>query len=397
MRLEELVERARRALDKPSRFGYDIDVHRFLSIEPSPSGIEQALTKARSVGIDDSRISLLAVQLNRRIELLKALHPGVEAMPLEQAIDERWDEIKDYLWRAIEVDRDRYTAAVQLYGSGGLYVRIKRGTRVELPLQLCFMLTGGAQLVHSIVVVEPKSEVTIVTGCSIMTEALGLHVGVTEIFVEEEAKVVDIMVHSWTRTAHARPRTGVVLGDDDRYVGYYINLSSVETVQGEFTVNAKGDRASAKLVAILLGLERSTHDIYDEAKLIGEESSAEVLSRVVARDSSRIVTRAYIEGASRRSRGYIECNALLLSPTATVTTVPSLEAKSMDSELHHEASIGRLREEEIEYLIMRGFTEREAISILIRGFLEVDTEELPQHIAKSVEHVLDIVAQRSVA
>lgn len=398
--LEHLRERAQRALSKAAPFGPDIDITQFVKSSPLASvRLADALASAKSVGVnpESARISALYYQIDSRIEILRSLLKGVDIEPLDRALEERFDEVKQFFWRAVPVDLDKYTAITFLKGIGGYFIRVKRGTVAELPIQTCFFMSGGAQLVHNIVVVEENAKAVIVTGCTIMPEALGLHVGITEIYLERGAQLIDVMIHSWNRTTHVRPRTGVVVKDGATYVSYYINMSTTKTLQTRPTITLVGEGARTYSASILLGLADSHHDVGSHVIARGRSSRAELVSKIVARDSSRIVSRLRIDAEAEHVKGFTECSAVLLSDQASVETVPELYSKSSTAELHHEASIGKLRDEEIEYLVLKGFSPREAISILIRGFINVDLSFLTPEIRKSIEKVLDTLAERGVS
>ncbi|HDI02493.1 MAG TPA: SufD family Fe-S cluster assembly protein, partial [Ignisphaera sp.] len=244
--LETLEKKALQALTKPSPYGLDVDIKQFIEFEPmKPLSLFEEKDRLSKVGIDVTARTRAGYfyQVDNKVELFKSLVSGVEIIPLEQAIEERWDEIKQYLWRLIPVDLDKYTAITFLRGTGGHYIRIKKNTRVELPIQACFLMSGGAQLIHNIVVAEEGSEATIITGCTIAPEVIGLHVGVTEVFVEKGAKLIDIMVHSWNRVAHVRPRTAVLLDDDAIYASYYINMSTTKSLQSFPRIEIRGKNA----------------------------------------------------------------------------------------------------------------------------------------------------------
>ncbi len=397
--LEELQKRALAAVSKPAPYGPDVDAERYLSYTPRRRvSIVSMRERVEQVGIDVSgkTRSGYFYQVDSKVEIFKSLVPGVEILPLEVAIEEHWDEVKDYFWKLIPVDSDKYTAITFLRGSGGHFIRVKRNTRVELPIQACFLLSGGTQLVHNIVVIEEGAEATIVTGCTIAPEELGLHVGVTEIYLERGARLVDVMIHSWSRAAHVRPRTAALLSDEAIYASYYVNMSLTKSLQSLPKIYARGARSKVYTATIILGLGESIHDVGTSVELSGEGSSAELVSKLLARDSSRIATRLRIVGSAPRTRGYIECNGLLLSGNSAVVSIPELVALHQDADLFHEASIGRLREDEIEYLMLKGFSYNEAVSMLIRGFVDIELKHLTPQVEKSLQGVLDIVAKRSV-
>lgn len=396
---DELRRKAVEALSKPAPYGVDVDVEQFINYTPKRRvTILSERKRVEQVGIDISSKTRSAYfyQVDSKIEAYRSLVSGVEILPLKQAVEERWDEVRKYLWKLIPVDTDKYTAITFLKSSGGCYIRVKKNTRVELPIQTCFLLSGGTQFVHNIVVVEEGAEATIVTGCTIAPEEMGLHVGVTEIYLEQRAKLVDVMIHSWNRVTHVRPRTAVVLDDGAVYASYYINMSLTRSLQSLPKMYARGVNSRVYSATIVLGLGESVHDIGSVAKLSGEHSHAELISKVVARDRSKITARLHISSSAPKTSGYVECRGLLLSETSSITTIPELVASHSDAELFHEASIGKLRDDEIEYLMIKGFSYEEAISMLIRGFVNIELKYLPPQVEKAIQSVLDVLAKKSV-
>ncbi|MCI4435202.1 MAG: SufD family Fe-S cluster assembly protein, partial [Ignisphaera sp.] len=138
------------------------------------------------------------------------------------------------------------------------------------------------------------------------------------------------------------------------------------------------------------GLGDSHIDVGENAEILGEDAGAELIVRALARDESRIIMRSRIVGKGN-SRGHIECGGLMLSDKAYVQTIPELIALDPNVSLTHEAFIGRLAEDEINYLVSKGFTRDEAVSALVRGFASVEIENIPEKVKnyiKSVEKVL---------
>ncbi len=128
--------------------------------------------------------------------------------------------------------------------------------------------------------------------------------------------------------------------------------------------------------------------------LQGEGSKAELISRVIARDNANVVARGDIVGETKNVKGHLECRALILSDTARVASVPELTATRTDLELSHEAAVGKIAEEEINYLMARGLSEEEATSVIIRGFLNVDITGLPEALAQETKKMFELSLEK---
>lgn len=390
--LKQVESRAREALNKPSPYGQDIDVSGFLEVKPAGKPLLDE-AKAKEVGVDLSARALYT-QIDQVYYKYLSRIPGVEITRLEDFIEDRPDEAKEYVWKLVDPGKDKYTAIAALRGRGGYFIRVKRGVKVEEPIMAClFMSIGGLQAPHNIVIVEKDADATVYTGCAIAPEVVGLHVGISEFYVEEGATLRFVMVHSWNRVAHVRPRTVVRVKPGGRYISYYVNLAQVKTLQ-TYPVVYLGEGAYTYLASIVLGVGDADIDVGSAAVLDGENASAEIVSRSLARDSASIVARASIAG--RHGRGHIDCRGLMLSDKSVIRTIPELQALSPNTMLTHEASIGRLAEEEINYLVSKGFTKEEAVAILIRGFINVDVKGLPQRVREYIETIEKLTVEKTM-
>jgi Fe-S cluster assembly scaffold protein SufB len=392
--LEEVRRRALEGLSIAPPYGPDVDVLHYVELNKRVAPGRPDLSRASEVGIDLERAGRSAyyLQVDQRVLQYLSRVPGVEVTTVEEFIERDPDLAAEYLWKLLDPSKDRFTAAAALYGFGGFVVRVKKGVRVEEPIQTClFMSSPGLQAPHNIVILEEGAEVTVYTGCTIMPEPAGLHVGVSEFYVGRGARLRYVMVHSWNRVTHVRPRTAVKVCEGGEYVSYYISFGKVRSIQTFPTVYL-GKGARAYLASILLGLEDSEIDVGSYVTL-SEDSSAQVVSRVLARDRSKVWTRATISGSS--GRGHIDCRGMLIHETAQIYAVPELRALGREAQLTHEAAIGKLSEDEIAYLMSKGFSREEAEGILIRGFINVDLDWLPSRIRGYVEGILNLVASRA--
>lgn len=389
--LKGVESRARDGLSRPSPYGVDVDIHRFLDIEGGRGTLDEA--KVKEVGVDLTAKAIYT-QIDQTYFKYLSRIPGVEVARIEDFIESRPDEAREYIWRLIDPGRDKYVALAALKGRGGYFIRIKSNTKVEEPIMAClFMSIGGLQAPHNVVIVERKAEATVYTGCTIAPESYGLHVGISEFYVEEGATLRFVMVHSWNRVSHVRPRTAVKVASSGRYISYYVNIGRVKTLQ-TYPVVYLAENAYTYLASVVLGLEDADIDVGSAAVLEGEGAVAEIVSRSLARDSAKIIARASIAG--RGGRGHIDCRGLMLSDRASIQTIPELTALSPNVALTHEASIGRLAEDEINYLVSRGFSRDEAIAILLRGFVSVEVKGLPQKVREYIETVERLTVEKTM-
>lgn len=394
--IEELNKRAKEALNKKSAYGIDLDITKFKMYSLLEKKVEsfheldsKILEKSEEVGFSTSEENKSGsyFQIDSNPIYTRSKVKGLEIYSFEEALN--IEEVRSKIWSSVPVDQDKFTALAQLLGKGGYVIIVREGTKVEEPVQSCLFISNvEIQAPHNIIIAEDNSSVNIVTGCTIMPESVGLHAGISEFFVGKNAKVNFIMIHSWNRKTHVRPRTAAIVDEGGEFTYYYVNLKPVFSFQSYPKVVLKGESSMAYMSSTVLASENADIDIGGEIVFEGKNSKGEVISKSIAKDSSKIVARAKLVANAKNSKGHIECNGLILSPSSKIYAVPELEGNLNDVELTHEASIGKIAEDEIIYLMSKGFSREEAISILIKGFVTTKTVGLPPYLEKTL-HYLD--------
>ncbi len=402
--LRKIRERAEKALEKKAKYGPDIDLSKYSRIEINEIDdiIGLASEPAKRIGLSDREVSNAGyVQVNEKIwhgiivEGLK--RQGVIITSTGEAL-KKYSWVRDYYWRNISVDLDKYTAATELYSNGrGYFIYVPPGVKVKVPVYTCLFITSSweAQFVHNIVIVGDGAELNLITGCVVPHKIVGaLHVGVSEFYVGRNAKLSFAMIHAWNKGVHVRPRTSVRVMDGGSYISYYLVHSDVASIQAYPSVKLDRD-AKTHMASIILGSSNSIYDMGSEAVLQGENSSAEIVSRVIGRDESWIAARSRIRAFTSPSRGHIECLGLPLSKKATIIALPELESRVEGAELTHEAAIGKIAEEEIEYLMSKGFTEEEARALILRGFMRVEVPGLPLQTQRLIDATIKLLTEKA--
>ncbi|AWX32590.1 SufD family Fe-S cluster assembly protein [Methanosphaera sp. BMS] len=397
-----IKDRAEKALNKKAVIGEDIDLNEYEtmdvdayehvdSLEDLDKSDKQMLT---SVGMDTTEEDRSAsfLQMDQSEILANVMYPGVEVMSTPKAL-EKYDWLQDYMWNAMAVDADKYTATTELDGKSGYFIRSLPGTKMELPIQACMYIGDDSvrQTAHNIIIAEENSEINIITGCSTANHVdHAAHIGVSEFYLKKGSKVTFTMVHNWAKEVDVRPRTAVIMEDDSTYISNYILTSPVRNIQAYPTAYASGNNSKVFFQSILAGKEDSTIDQGSRTILSGNNSQAEMITRAISDDDSYIMTRGDLLGKTQDVRGHIECMGLILSDNSKIYSVPELRGECANMELSHEAAVGKIAEDEIQYLMARGLTEDEAASMIVRGFLDIDIKGLPEELAKETKKLMEL-------
>ena len=178
--------------------------------------------------------------------------------------------------------------------------------------------------------------------------------------------------------------------DDTTYINNYILTSPVSTIQSYPTAYCDGKNSRAIFQSIQGGKKDSIIDVGSRVLLNAPNARGEVISRAVSQDESKIYSRGHLSGTVPGVKGHLECHGLVLSDDSMIYAVPELEASSANLEMSHEAAVGKISEEEINYLTSRGIAEEDAESMIVRGFLNIDITGLPDELAAQTQMMIDM-------
>ncbi len=395
---DELKKRAESAKKKTATYGDDLDLDKYDYSDTNPSefeSIEEISSADRSlvseVGFDLSqkKVSGTFMQFDNESVLADVLlgQEGLEVLSMRQAL-QKYDWLKDYLWKAVPVDSDKYTARSELETYNGYFIRAEAGAKIGMPVQSCLIMKKNqiVQNVHNVIIAEEGSELHIITGCATPSSVeQSLHLGVSEFYVKKNARLSFTMVHRWSESTDVRPRSAAILEDNASYISSYALLSPLKSIQTFPKVRLIGSGAKSDLYSIVYGSKNSKYDIGGSLSLEAPRTSGKVISRTIATDQSEIIARGDLIGLSKETRARLECDGLLISDNATIRAIPMLSAQAEGSELSHEATVGKVGAEQLSYLMSRGLNEEEATSLIIRGFVKLKVPDLPVALQKSID------------
>ena len=311
---------------------------------------------------------------------------GVELLPITEAM-KKYDGLEAYRWKLVDPDKDEFTRETAEHLDNGYFIRALPGEKVVYPVQACLYIRSDdiAQRVHNIVVAEEGSELHIITGCATHPNLTsGLHIGVSEFYIKKGATLIFTMVHNWGENVYVRPRTGIRVEDEGVFVSNYVSLKGVKSVQAFPTATLAGKNSTARFNSVIVAPEGSDIDTGSRVILEGEGSKAEIISRTISY-GGRVVARGHLVGKAKNIKAHLECQGLMLTETGVIHAIPELEAHVADVDMSHEAAVGRIAKDEIEYLMARGLDEEEATSTIVRGFLNVKIDGLPKELDDEIQ------------
>lgn len=354
------------------------------------------LEAAYRVGIDSNEIkrsgTYLYIDNSVVLSKINEYFKGkLEIMDTKDAL-KRYPWLRDYYWKLIDVDEDKYTKMVDDEFGGGYFMRILPDAKIEFPLQSCLMISkeGLEQRVHNIIIAEEGSEARIITGCSIHPDTVsGQHIGVSEFFIKKNARINFTMIHNWGDKAEVRPRSVALLEDNSTFISNYIMLNPVMSIDMYPRALCNGINATAEFNSIIYAQKGSFIDVGSRIEFNAPNCRGEIVSRAIAKEKSKIIVRGSIYGNKSPAKGHLECKGLLMDDTSTIHAIPELVGSKKDIDLSHEAAIGKIAEKEIVYLMSRGLSRSEATSVIVRGFLDVNIFGLSEDLQKEIKDTIN--------
>jgi len=397
---EEKKALANEARDKLATYGTDIDLEAFSSetdghpyledLSEFPQTDREKMLKA-GVDIAAKNRSGTFVQKDLSVVHCSVSQEGMEIMDIDQA-REKYDWLNDYWWKAMPVNMDKYTARAELHQEHGYFIRSLTGAKSIYPLQACLYLEEDnlAQDVHNIVIAEEGSELHIITGCATGPHVKsGLHVGISEFYVKKGAKLTFTMIHNWAEKVAVRPRSATIVEEGGVFLSNYVCMQPVGTLQMYPVTYLVGEGATARNNSILIATPGSEMDVGARVFLKAKGTRSEIISRAIT-TGGKIIARGHIIGEVPGIKAHLECKGLILTDEGIIHAVPELEGYRQEVDLTHEAAVGKIAQEEVEYLMARGLSQEEATATIVRGFLNVEIEGLPAELKKEMDRAVEI-------
>lgn len=396
--MRDLDEKALRAKDKKALLGPDIDLDAYHSEPVSHEyvrdlGILSQADKDRmilaGVDADEKERSGTYVQKDSAVIHARSGQDGLEVIPIKDAL-QQYDWVKDYYWKLIAVDTDKYTARAKLALHNGYVIRASAGSKVVYPVQACLYLEkeGLSQNVHNIIIAEEGSELHIITGCATAAHVQrGLHVGISEFYVKKNAKLSFTMIHHFAEEMMVRPRSVGVVEEGGLFLNNYVCMKPVKSLQTYPTTYLVGKGAVARFHSLLVGSPGSEMDVGGRIVLRAPETRAEIISRAIT-NGGNIIARGDLVGEVPGVKAHLECRGLILNK-GSIHAIPELEGKVDGVEMSHEAAVGKIAQDEILYLMSRGLSEDEATATIVRGFLSVDIPGLPAQLKAQIDRAVE--------
>jgi Fe-S cluster assembly protein SufB len=326
---------------------------------------------------------------------------GVIFCDMDTALKEHEELVRKYfMTKCVPRHDNKFSALHGAVWSGGSFLYVPAGVKVKMPLQTYFRMnaSGQGQFEHTLIIVEEGAEVHYIEGCTApLYSRASLHSAVVEIFVGKGARSRYTTVQNWSKNVYNLNTKRAIIQEDahHEWVGGSLGSGVTMLYPASWLV---GRGASCEHLNIALAVGKVDKDT--GAKVIhgAPDTKSRVVAKSISKDGGRGAYRGLlkiVKGAARATAN-IQCDALIMDERSVSDTLPHIEISEDTVTVAHEATVGRIGQEQLFYLMSRGLTEEEAISMIVSGFLEPVVKELPLEYAVELNRLIQLEMEGSV-
>ena len=310
---------------------------------------------------------------------------GVVFMGTDQALKEYPDLFKEHYGTIVPPEDNKFSALNSAVWSGGSFVYVPPGVEVPLPLQAYFRINGEntGQFERTLIIVDEGAQVHYIEGCTAPIYATeSLHVAVVEVIAKKGSKVRYTTIQNWSNDVYNLVTKRAHAYEDSRVEWIDANTGSRKTVKYP-SIYLRGRGATADIISVAVAGSGQHQDTGAKAIHLAPDTSSRIVSKSISKDGGRATYRGSVKvvpGATNAVAS-VRCDALMMDDASRSDTYPYIDIQEDDTSLTHEASVGKVSQDQVFYLMSRGLTENEAQNLIVQGFLEVFTKELPMEYA----------------
>jgi Fe-S cluster assembly protein SufB len=310
---------------------------------------------------------------------------GVVFMGTDQGLKEYPEIFKKYFGTIVPPEDNKFAALNSAVWSGGSFVYVPKGVEVPLPLQAYFRINAEntGQFERTLIVVEEGAKVHYIEGCSAPIYAAdSLHAAVVEVVALPRSKVRYTTIQNWSNDVYNLVTKRAHAYEDSTVEWIDANTGSRKTVKFP-SIYLRGRGASADIISVAVAGKGQHQDTGAKAIHLAPDTRSRIVSKSVSKDGGRATYRGHLKVAPGATGvvASVRCDALMLDDLSRSDTYPYIDIAEDDTTMTHEATVGKISQDQIFYLMSRGLSENEAQNLIVQGFLEVFTKELPMEYA----------------
>lgn len=325
---------------------------------------------------------------------------GVIYTDMESAVRDYEDIVKEYFMKCVTPRDHKFAALHGAVWSGGSFVYIPKGVEVDIPLQSYFRLNspGAGQFEHTLIIVDEGAKLHFIEGCSAPKHnTTNLHAGCVELFVKEGATLRYSTIENWSKNM-LNLNTKRALVDKN---------ATIEWVSGSFGSRVsmlypmsilRGEGARVEFTGVSFAGKGQNLDTGAKVVHAAPYTSSTINSKSISKNGGAATYRGVVKvnANAHHSKSMVSCESLMLDNISSSDTIPVIDLMNDNVEIGHEAKIGRISDDAIFYLMSRGINEEEAKSMIVRGFVDPISKELPLEYAVEMNNLIKLELEGSI-
>ena len=338
------------------------------------------------------------VVFHRNREDLEKL--GIIFCDMDTALREYPEIVKAYFGRVIPPNDNKFSALNSAVWSGGSFIYVPPGVKVPMPLQAYFRINAEnmGQFERTLIIADEGSEVHYIEGCSAPVYTTdSLHSAVVEIIVKPSARVTYTTIQNWSNnvfnlvTKRARDEAEGHMEWIDGNIGSRLTMKYPAIV-------LVGPKASGEVLSVAYAGPGQHQDAGAKMTHAAPETTSKIVSKSISKDGGRTSYRGLVrvEPDAYGCKSHVQCDALILDDQSTSDTYPYMEVGSRDAIIGHEATVSKIADDQLFYLMSRGLSQQQAMGMIVNGFIEPITRTLPMEYAVEWSRLIELQMEGSV-
>ena len=334
-------------------------------------------------------------QVNEQLE-----KQGVIFLDMDTALKEHEDIVREYWATVIPPNDNKLAALNSAVWSGGSFVYVPKGVKVEMPLQAYFRINteNMGQFERTLIIAEEGSDVHYIEGCTAPVYSTdSLHSAVVEIIAKPGSRVRYTTVQNWSQNVYNLVTKRAVAQEGATMEWVDCNLGSKLTMKYP-SIYLTGERAHGEVLSIAFAGEGQHQDAGAKIIHAAPKTTSSIFSKSISKDGGRSTYRGLLEVAdgATETRSKVVCDALLLDEDSRSDTYPTIRIDANDADIGHEATVSKVGDDMLFYLQSRGLSEEEASKMIVNGFIEPVTKELPMEYAVELNRLIELQMEGSI-
>jgi Fe-S cluster assembly protein SufB len=325
---------------------------------------------------------------------------GVIFLDTDTGLKEHPELFEEYFGTVIPAGDNKFAALNTAVWSGGSFIYVPKGVHVEIPLQAYFRINteNMGQFERTLIIVDEGAYVHYVEGCTApIYQSDSLHSAVVEIIVKKDARCRYTTIQNWSTNVYNLVTKRATCAEGATMEWIDGNLGSKVTMKYP-SVYMLGEHAKGEVLSVAMAGEGQHQDA--GAKMVHQapNTSSTIISKSIARGGGRTSYRGLVqvlEGAAH-AKSTVKCDALLVDTISRSDTYPYVDVREDDVQMGHEATVSKISEDQLFYLMSRGMTEDEAMAMIVRGFIEPIAKELPMEYALELNRLIELQMEGAV-